>query len=444
MAQVYMMCGLSFSGKTTLSKKIAESLKATRISFDELWVELEKDDEYFPSEGGVEGWKYVCLKAEEKIASLLNDGKNVVYDNTNTKKEHRDRIKSIAEKYAAMAIVVYMHVPFDEIKQREKENLTTGERHTVQSDNFKNAVEQFEEPMEDEYTLVYNPKIPIDFWLKMFVTDENVRTLPLYLLGMRNFKKFVEVICYLLLEEHKKFDLIVGSGNSGVVVAKYTELIYKELNIPCPPIIHIPVLRYRGERDREENRFDNSVLLPEIKEKLKDCKLEKLTNVLFVDDEIGLGITAKTCLELLIQATNAHNITYTVVAEDQGVSWGKDLPSKIEFYPFAQEWPGLNNVILWFMPGNISHPIEAMSDEIKGSHSVMNIILGLPIKEKGTDIQVPSFTEKYNQIALERVPNLPTLREEAINIIHEFIVQGINDYKDARKQTKEDLKKFVE
>ena len=52
MSKLYIMCGLAFSGKSTLARKIAEHTKSKLIAFDKLWVEKDKDQ---PVPKGVEG-----------------------------------------------------------------------------------------------------------------------------------------------------------------------------------------------------------------------------------------------------------------------------------------------------------------------------------------------------------------------------------------------------
>ena len=52
MPKLYIMCGLAFSGKSTLARKIAEHTNSKLIAFDKLWVEKDKDQ---PVPKGVEG-----------------------------------------------------------------------------------------------------------------------------------------------------------------------------------------------------------------------------------------------------------------------------------------------------------------------------------------------------------------------------------------------------
>lgn len=43
MTNLYIMCGLAFSGKSTLARKIAERTGSRLIAFDKLWVKKEKE-----------------------------------------------------------------------------------------------------------------------------------------------------------------------------------------------------------------------------------------------------------------------------------------------------------------------------------------------------------------------------------------------------------------
>ncbi len=65
-------------------------------------------------------------------------------------------------------------------------------------------------------------------------------------MSQSHFKKFVATIYYLIEEKKIQFDLIIGSGNTGILSAKFTELVYKKLGKEVPSILQIPVLRYQG------------------------------------------------------------------------------------------------------------------------------------------------------------------------------------------------------
>ncbi len=157
------MCGLPFSGKTTLSKQIAKHTKSKRISFDELWVEIESkmnaEDRLKPS------WGFVVEEAKKMIGRFLSQGKSVVYDDTNARKEHRDALVSIGEDHHAQSQVVYLNIPKELIIKRRRRNLINQNRHDVEDDNFNSVLSQFEKPSHSEGAIVFKTNDVVGEWL---------------------------------------------------------------------------------------------------------------------------------------------------------------------------------------------------------------------------------------------------------------------------------------
>ncbi len=160
------MCGLPFSGKSTLSKAISEYLDIPRISFDETWIKIEKENKFIPGENAVEQWKYICNACEQEATKLLQDGISVVYDNLGTTKEQRNTLRKLANAAKSESVVVYVDVSKEEVIKRREDNLINTVRAQVSDENFNNALKQFERPSDDEKVLVYNPNQDLESWLK--------------------------------------------------------------------------------------------------------------------------------------------------------------------------------------------------------------------------------------------------------------------------------------
>ena len=139
------MCGLPFSGKTTLAKSFAQRNNFRYIGFDDLWMELEKNDVQFPKDK-TEGWSYVRQIAQKRIAESLEVSSSVVYDDTNLKAEHRREWINLARHLQSKPVIVFVDVSQELRDERRKDNLKTQERHGVQEENWANATEQFEMP----------------------------------------------------------------------------------------------------------------------------------------------------------------------------------------------------------------------------------------------------------------------------------------------------------
>ncbi len=163
MATLYIMCGLAFSGKSTLARKIADHTGGQRIAFDELWIEEQKIHSI--KQGG-EGWEFIRKVAKDKIAKALGNGESVVYDDTNPRFEHREEMRNIAKNLGYGTVVVYVNTPIEIIRQREQANRISPNRHEVEPTNFQETVDQMETPGPGENVLEFTPNTNLDEFLK--------------------------------------------------------------------------------------------------------------------------------------------------------------------------------------------------------------------------------------------------------------------------------------
>ncbi len=239
--------------------------------------------------------------------------------------------------------------------------------------------------------------------------------------GEHNFKKFVQTIKKLFINEKKNFDLIIGTGNSGVVMAKFVEMILKELDIKIPPTLIIPILRFSDSN--EENEFDNGILLELVKWQLHD--INKIENVLFVDDEIFRGISVKTAIQLIMEAKSLNNLNVTIVAEDQGFQLDKSIPNVgIKFYPFSKEIEGHNNAIFYMIPCDFDNLIKSIFPEnVLKWYNRMNVLMGLPIRIMRDG--VPTYSYKYSQEAKEKMKDFKKLQDDFLIHVKHLIKQSL-------------------
>lgn len=163
MTNLYIMCGLAFSGKSTLARKIAESTGSKIIAFDKLWVEKEKEQ---PVLKGDKGWKFIRKVGQDEVAKALQEGNSVVYDDNNVRFEHREELREVARRFGARAVVVYLNTPMELIRKREAANKVTGQRHEVEPENFQTVLEQLQIPNDQENVLEFKPEMNLDEWVK--------------------------------------------------------------------------------------------------------------------------------------------------------------------------------------------------------------------------------------------------------------------------------------
>jgi len=165
------MCGLPFSGKSTLAREVASATKSKIVSFDELWAEKNMEK---PIPQGVDGWRFVRGLALEEIEKFLIAGFSVVYDDANARKEHRQELKEIAKRTNAKGVIVYLNTPIEFIKKREMRNITIEERHQVEEKNFQEVFDQFEVPETDENVVEFRPGTDINQWVNKLPKSEHL------------------------------------------------------------------------------------------------------------------------------------------------------------------------------------------------------------------------------------------------------------------------------
>lgn len=133
MVHLYILCGLPFSGKSTLGKEISEKIDCELISFDSVQQSSAEEDKDI-------SYDKVVINCRKQIANALAEGSVVVYDNINAKEEHREDLKTIAEFMRLKTQVVYLKVPVAEIQKRRAKSLS--------DEDFNIVLEQFEEPQD--------------------------------------------------------------------------------------------------------------------------------------------------------------------------------------------------------------------------------------------------------------------------------------------------------
>jgi predicted kinase len=150
------MCGVAFSGKTTLSRRIAARCGHHRICLDDLNAERGLGH-VGPEDIPVEEWERSSHEAARQIEALLSHGESVVLDDTNGYRFLRERYRSVAHGEGAHCLIVYLPFTLEQGLARIAANRSEHTRMDFPEHLYRFHVSQFEAPSHDEPAIVFEP-----------------------------------------------------------------------------------------------------------------------------------------------------------------------------------------------------------------------------------------------------------------------------------------------
>lgn len=156
------LCGLAFSGKSTVAKRVAAVLPTELISCDAINAErgfaggTVMDDRE---------WEKTSLMAAERAAAALRAGRSVVIDDTFSHRFLRDRFRKVAEATGARFVLLFVDTPLAVIEARIAENASTKQRDHIAPDVFTHHRDRFQFPSADERPVRLTSAADLDAWL---------------------------------------------------------------------------------------------------------------------------------------------------------------------------------------------------------------------------------------------------------------------------------------
>jgi len=164
--KLYLLCGLAFSGKTTLASTLACRLPAAVVSLDAINAARGLD-------GGAgipdAEWARTYQEAMVQVEKALQAGNSVIVDDTNCFRFLRDGYRSVADRCGADTTVIYMDAPLALIQKRIRENEKARSRTSITSSVLMDLVTKFEPPDADEGVLVVPADASPEVWLDQHI-----------------------------------------------------------------------------------------------------------------------------------------------------------------------------------------------------------------------------------------------------------------------------------
>lgn len=161
----YATCGLAFSGKSTIARRLAADLDLALISLDAI-----NDERGFDGGAVIDDseWERTSLISMERLAAALAAGRSALVDDTHAMRVLRDRARRVAQAHEARFVLVHVETPLETIQARRRHNDETRARMAITDAVFDDHVARFEPPEPDEPLV----RIASDAELEAFLAAE--------------------------------------------------------------------------------------------------------------------------------------------------------------------------------------------------------------------------------------------------------------------------------
>lgn len=165
-----LLCGTSFSGKSTVARAIGQHFGATVISLDE--INLRRG---LHSGEGVDlsEWQRTHDIAREEVKTVIESGGVAVVDDTSSPRFLRDRWRELAGNLSCVFRLVYAETDRETVMLRRQANNADPTRPDVSDGILFDHLDQFEPPEADERALVIRPDDEVASWLRRNLSDIN-------------------------------------------------------------------------------------------------------------------------------------------------------------------------------------------------------------------------------------------------------------------------------
>jgi predicted kinase len=149
-SRLVLLCGTSFSGKSTVARALAPRLAARIMSLDDI---NERRGLWGGDGIPVEEWIRTHELASAEVRGLLGSGTSVVVDDTSSPRFLRDGWRSLGREVGARFTLVYVEADHATVRRRRADNQLDPQRRDVADAVLDQHLADFEPPAADEHAV---------------------------------------------------------------------------------------------------------------------------------------------------------------------------------------------------------------------------------------------------------------------------------------------------
>ena len=154
MPTLIILCGISFAGKSTLARLLADRFGHAEVDVDETKAALYGDAVEDQALGRAD-WIRIYRETDRLIGRYLDAGRSVVDASRNFTKAERQRAKQLCQEHDAGLLTVHLDTPEPVTRRRLLANRQSPTRRDVSDDAFAAILTRFEPPTPDERPLIF-------------------------------------------------------------------------------------------------------------------------------------------------------------------------------------------------------------------------------------------------------------------------------------------------
>ncbi len=169
----FILCGLPFAGKTTLTKNLVDRLGFVSVNIDDVKFAHGYegvDDDDVPDKT----WQEIYTDSYTQSKEALHAGKNVLYDSANLTRAIRDDVREHMKESGFPIKVLWFDIPADIVKERYRRNKETRERFDISEKLFQEALDTYEAPSENENVIIFREDIDLEKWISQLLEVDSL------------------------------------------------------------------------------------------------------------------------------------------------------------------------------------------------------------------------------------------------------------------------------
>jgi predicted kinase len=160
--ELIALCGLAFSGKSTVARRVAAELGHALISYDA--INATRGFDGGKAIADIE-WEKTSMMAAAQARATLAAGRGVVIDDTFSHRFLRERFRKVADAAGVPFMLLFVDTPLAVIEARIADNARMGTRAHIAPEVFAHHRDRFQFPDTDETPVRLSSEADLDRWL---------------------------------------------------------------------------------------------------------------------------------------------------------------------------------------------------------------------------------------------------------------------------------------